>query len=280
MDEVSNALPDLLWLERMEVKGNLIAIDGKALNPPAVANFLENLKRVQSFQEPKVTIARRRQRRVGEPLQLQAVVRLRGPRPDPVRNRRSAGRRRRAPAPARRPRPPRLPRGTEGVGRGDRTEAARRQALVLRPRDRRRVRRRSLGRGELAVPELHRDAAQARRPEGRVRRAAGEDRARPGRRTAAPAAARRGPADRARPEPAPRDPPDEAEHGGAHQEDRGPHAAGRLLPQELLARRNTSTRTSTPSGRSRSSSTARTTTSRSSSTRWRASRGSSTSSPS
>ncbi len=55
MDEVSNALPDLLWLERMELKGDQIAVDGKALNPPAVANFLENLKRVPSFQEPKVT---------------------------------------------------------------------------------------------------------------------------------------------------------------------------------------------------------------------------------
>ena len=55
MDEVSNALPDLLWLDRMELKGEVIAIDGKALNPPAVANFLENLKRVPSFQEPKVT---------------------------------------------------------------------------------------------------------------------------------------------------------------------------------------------------------------------------------
>lgn len=56
MDEVSNALPDLLWLERMEVKGNLIDIDGKALNPPAVANFFTNLKLVQAFQEPKLTI--------------------------------------------------------------------------------------------------------------------------------------------------------------------------------------------------------------------------------
>jgi type IV pilus assembly protein PilN len=58
MDEVSNALPDLLWLERLQLTGNLIAIDGKALNPPAVANFLTNLKRVPSFQEPKVTSIR------------------------------------------------------------------------------------------------------------------------------------------------------------------------------------------------------------------------------
>lgn len=55
MDEVSTSLPDLLWLERMELKGNMISVDGKALNPPAVANFFENLKRVQAFQEPKLT---------------------------------------------------------------------------------------------------------------------------------------------------------------------------------------------------------------------------------
>jgi len=58
MDEVSNALPDLLWLEKLQLTGNLIAVDGKALNPPAVANFLTNLKRVPSFQEPKVTSIR------------------------------------------------------------------------------------------------------------------------------------------------------------------------------------------------------------------------------
>ncbi len=54
MDEVSKALPDLLWLEKMTYAGTTINLDGKALNPNAVANFLENLKRVPSFQEPKV----------------------------------------------------------------------------------------------------------------------------------------------------------------------------------------------------------------------------------
>lgn len=54
MDEVSSALPDLLWLEKMEYKGATINLAGKALNPPAVANFLENLKKVSAFQEPKV----------------------------------------------------------------------------------------------------------------------------------------------------------------------------------------------------------------------------------
>jgi len=57
MDEVSKALPDLVWLEKLDYRGNSISIDGKAFNPPAVANFLENLKRVPSFQEPKVEFA-------------------------------------------------------------------------------------------------------------------------------------------------------------------------------------------------------------------------------
>jgi len=52
MDEVSKALPDLLWVDRMEYKGNGITLTGKAINWPAVANFIENLRRVQAFQEP------------------------------------------------------------------------------------------------------------------------------------------------------------------------------------------------------------------------------------
>jgi len=54
MDEVSKALPDLVWIEKMEYHGNAISVDGKAFNPPAVANFVANLKLVPSFQEPKV----------------------------------------------------------------------------------------------------------------------------------------------------------------------------------------------------------------------------------
>lgn len=54
MDEVSKALPDLVWIERMDYRGTTISIDGKAFNPPAVANFVANLKLVPSFQEPKV----------------------------------------------------------------------------------------------------------------------------------------------------------------------------------------------------------------------------------
>lgn len=52
MDEVSNALPDLVWIESMEYRGNTINVAGKAFNPPAVANFVTNLKKVPAFQEP------------------------------------------------------------------------------------------------------------------------------------------------------------------------------------------------------------------------------------
>ena len=52
MDEVSSALPDLVWIESMEYRGNTININGKAFNPPAVSNFITNLKKVPAFQEP------------------------------------------------------------------------------------------------------------------------------------------------------------------------------------------------------------------------------------
>jgi type IV pilus assembly protein PilN len=52
MDEVSKALPDLVWLSTLEVTGNLITMKGKTLAPTAVATYLENLKRSPFFSEP------------------------------------------------------------------------------------------------------------------------------------------------------------------------------------------------------------------------------------
>lgn len=52
MDEISRALPALLWMDRMSVAGQTITLSGRAFNTNAVANFLENLDRVQEFQEP------------------------------------------------------------------------------------------------------------------------------------------------------------------------------------------------------------------------------------
>jgi len=52
MDEISKAMPDLVWLSNIEVAGNLITMRGKTLAIPAVATYVENLKRSPFFAEP------------------------------------------------------------------------------------------------------------------------------------------------------------------------------------------------------------------------------------
>jgi Tfp pilus assembly protein PilN len=52
MDQVSRALPELLWLDRMTMTGNRITLVGRAFNSNAVANFMDNLDKVAEFQEP------------------------------------------------------------------------------------------------------------------------------------------------------------------------------------------------------------------------------------
>ena len=52
MDEISKALPDLVWLSSLEVAGNQITMKGKTLAPTAVATYLENLKKSPFFAEP------------------------------------------------------------------------------------------------------------------------------------------------------------------------------------------------------------------------------------
>ncbi len=52
MDQVSRALPELLWLERMDVNGTNIGVNGSAFNINAIANFIENLDKSAEFAEP------------------------------------------------------------------------------------------------------------------------------------------------------------------------------------------------------------------------------------
>ncbi len=52
MDAISRALPELLWLDQMEVKASSIRLNGKAFNVNAISNFLENLDKVPEFMEP------------------------------------------------------------------------------------------------------------------------------------------------------------------------------------------------------------------------------------
>jgi type IV pilus assembly protein PilN len=55
MDEVSKALPDLLWLTSMSLRGNVIEVSGQALNENAIANFISNLSASPFFAEPSLS---------------------------------------------------------------------------------------------------------------------------------------------------------------------------------------------------------------------------------
>jgi type IV pilus assembly protein PilN len=52
MDDISRALPELLWLDRMRMDPSTIEIEGRAFNTNALANFIDNLDKVEGFGEP------------------------------------------------------------------------------------------------------------------------------------------------------------------------------------------------------------------------------------
>jgi type IV pilus assembly protein PilN len=54
MDQVSAALPELLWLESLTLRANNIELSGKAFNTNQIAAFIENLGKVPEFQEPRL----------------------------------------------------------------------------------------------------------------------------------------------------------------------------------------------------------------------------------
>jgi Tfp pilus assembly protein PilN len=54
MDQISRDLPDLVWLDAMTISGQNVSINGRGLNPNAIANFIENVKRNPYFEEPNV----------------------------------------------------------------------------------------------------------------------------------------------------------------------------------------------------------------------------------
>lgn len=67
MDEVSRALPELLWLTQMDVTANSIVLRGTAFNMSAVANFIDNLDKVEPFAEPILQDYQQRAQRGGSP---------------------------------------------------------------------------------------------------------------------------------------------------------------------------------------------------------------------
>ncbi len=60
MDQISRALPELLWLTNMDVTATTINLRGSAFNMSAVANFIDNLDKVEEFAEPILNDATQR----------------------------------------------------------------------------------------------------------------------------------------------------------------------------------------------------------------------------
>lgn len=54
LDQISQALPELLWLDRMSLQGGSVELRGQAFNTNQVATFIENLGKVPEFQEPRL----------------------------------------------------------------------------------------------------------------------------------------------------------------------------------------------------------------------------------
>ena len=54
MDQISRDLPDLVWLDRLEIVGGRINLTGRGLNPNAIALFVLNVKNDPYFEEPQL----------------------------------------------------------------------------------------------------------------------------------------------------------------------------------------------------------------------------------
>ena len=54
MDQISRDLPDLVWLDSMDIAGGKVSLAGRGLNPNAIALFIENIKNDPYFEEPNV----------------------------------------------------------------------------------------------------------------------------------------------------------------------------------------------------------------------------------
>jgi type IV pilus assembly protein PilN len=52
MDEVSKALPELVWLETLSFSGRDLTLVGQAMDENAVANYIANLDASPYFREP------------------------------------------------------------------------------------------------------------------------------------------------------------------------------------------------------------------------------------
>ena len=54
MDQISRDLPDLVWLDSLDISNGRITLAGRGLNRNAIALFIENIKNDPYFEEPNV----------------------------------------------------------------------------------------------------------------------------------------------------------------------------------------------------------------------------------
>ncbi len=54
MDQIARALPELLWLDRLDQSGNQITLSGRAFNSGAIEAFIKSLDESPAFDEPKL----------------------------------------------------------------------------------------------------------------------------------------------------------------------------------------------------------------------------------
>jgi type IV pilus assembly protein PilN len=54
LDQISQGLPELLWLDRMTLRSRSVQLEGRAFNTNQIATFIENLGKVPEFQEPRL----------------------------------------------------------------------------------------------------------------------------------------------------------------------------------------------------------------------------------
>jgi len=54
MDQISRDMPDLVWLDSLDITAGRVTLGGRGLNPNAIALFIENVKKDPFFEEPTV----------------------------------------------------------------------------------------------------------------------------------------------------------------------------------------------------------------------------------
>ena len=62
LGEVSKALPDLVWLTDLDLKGTHLSLSGMALDENAIANFITNIDSSPFFKEPTLVSIQRSQK--------------------------------------------------------------------------------------------------------------------------------------------------------------------------------------------------------------------------